>query len=384
MQHTPLINDGFDGESPKRLLDYVTSQKKSGKPIVGIYCGYAPLKLVHAMGLVPALLCAFSKNPIPSAETVLPANLCPLIKSSYGFILEGTCPFFSLSEAVIAETTCDGKKKMFELAAEVKPLHVMDLPQLPDEAEALQNWTVMIRKLQRFLETTFKITVSDQQIEASIQETNRKNRMMRAFFEYAARKPPVLSWSEMYEMSSFALSATKADLEPKLEKVMQRLEARIAEGFHYGTAKSPRVLVTGCPVGGDALKIYKLIEKSGGLVVVLDACSGAKPFIGDTEENTADPVQALAKRYLGIPCSCMTPNTGRLTALSQTIETFKPDAVVEFVLTACHSYNVESYKIGRHVTEQHRLPYLKIESDYSDHDEGQIRTKLEALFEMVA
>ena len=89
------------------------------------------------------------------AETVLPANLCPLIKSSYGFIVEGTCPFFAMSEAVIAETTCDGKKKMFELAAEIKPMHVMDLPQLADEPEALLSWTVMIRKLQRFLEKTF-------------------------------------------------------------------------------------------------------------------------------------------------------------------------------------------------------------------------------------
>jgi len=64
-----------------------------------------------------------------------------------------------MSEAVIAETTCDGKKKMFELAAEVKPMHVMDLPQLPDEAEALNNWTVMIRKLQRFLEDTFEMVM---------------------------------------------------------------------------------------------------------------------------------------------------------------------------------------------------------------------------------
>ena len=60
----------------------------------------------------------------------------------------------------------------------------------------------------------------------------------------------------------------------------------------------------------------------------------------------------------------------------------RPQAVVDFVLTACHSYNVESFKIGRHVSEQHQLPYLKIESNYSSSDEGQIRTKIEALFEI--
>ena len=380
----PLMNDGYDGEPAKRVLRYVQDHKEKGDPVVGIYCGYAPIELIQAMGIVPAVLCAFSKNPIGSAETVLPANLCPLIKSSYGFILEGTCPFFGLSEAVIAETTCDGKKKMFELAAEVKPMHVMDLPQLPDEAEALETWSAMIRKLQRFLEETFDRSVSDDAIESAIRKTNRKNRLMRRLFDYAALHPPAVSWEEIYDVGFLALPATGDEMTPILETVLGRLEKRVERGEHFGTAEAPRVLVTGCPVGGDATKIFRIIESSGGVVVAPDACTGMKAFMGETEEGTSDPVRALARRYLEIPCACMTPNERRLASLSEMIEQFKPDAVVDFVLTACHSYNVESYKVGRHVTDRHQLPFLKIESDYSDNDEGQIRTKVEALFEMAA
>ncbi len=380
----PLMNDGYDGEPAKRVLHYVQKRKDKGDPIVGIYCGYAPIELIQAMGIVPAVLCAFSKVPIAAAETVLPANLCPLIKSSYGFILEGTCPFFAMSRAVIGETTCDGKKKMFELAAEVKPMHVMDLPQLPDEEEALNNWTVMIRKLQRFLEDTLRRSASDQDIETSIQKTNRKNRMMTKLFDFAAIHPPVISWQEMYDVGFLALPSTGDEMIPILETLLDKLEKRVARGEHYGTADSPRVMVTGCPVGGDALKIFKIIEASGGIVVAPDACTGIKAFAGEIEENTSDPIRAMAKRYLEIPCACMTPNDRRLESVSEMIEQFRPDAVVDFVLTACHSYNVESYKVGRHVSEKHGLPYLKIESDYSDNDEGQIRTKIEALFEIVA
>jgi benzoyl-CoA reductase/2-hydroxyglutaryl-CoA dehydratase subunit BcrC/BadD/HgdB len=151
----------------------------------------------------------------------------------------------------------------------------------------------------------------------------------------------------------------------------------------FGTRTSPRLLVSGCPVGGDALKVFHIIEAAGGRVVAPDACTGIKAFEGEIEENTADPVAAIAKRYLEVPCACMTPNQRRLDALSKTIAKFKPDAVVEVVLTACHSYNVESFKVGRHVNETHGLPYLKIETDYSDNDQGQIQTKVEALFEMV-
>ena len=384
MDPQPLFDDQYAGVPAKRVLHYIESKREKGYPVVGIYCGYAPIELIQAMGLIPAVLCAFSKAPIASAETVLPANLCPLIKSSYGFILEGTCPFFAMSEAVIAETTCDGKKKMFELAAEIKPMHVMDLPQLADEPEALENWTVMIRKLQHFLEKTFDRKISDEALQISISNANKKNRAMRKFFEYAAMHPPLISWQEMYDIGFQALPATAEEMEPILETVMAKLEQRAENGIHFGTAEMPRVLVSGCPVGGDALKIFRIIEEAGGVVVVPDACTGIKGFVGEIEENSDDPVKALAKRYLEVPCACMTPNNRRLTALSDLIEQFKPDAVIDFVLTACHSYNVESYKVGRHVNDTHGLPYLKIESDYSDNDEGQIRTKVEALLEMVS
>lgn len=378
-----LMNDGFDGQPAKRVLNYMQGHKENGRPIVGIYCGYAPIELIQAMEIVPAVLCAFSSIPIASAESVLPANLCPLIKSSYGFIMEGSCPFFAMSEAVVAETTCDGKKKMFELAAEVKPMHVMDLPQLSDEPEALANWTVMIRKLQRFLENAYQCKASDEDIEKAIQQSNSKNRLMRRFYDFAALHPPVINWEEMYDAGFLALPATADEVQPLMEELIAKLENRVEQGLHFGTVDSPRVLVSGCPVGGDALKVFKIIEEAGGLVVAPDACTGIKAFMGEIEENTGDPVQAIARRYLEIPCACMTPNTRRLSALSEMIEQYKPDVVIDFVLTACHSYNVESYKISEHVTGKHGLPFLKIESDYSENDEGQIRTKIEALFEIV-
>ena len=223
---------------------------------------------------------------------------------------------------------------------------------------------------------------SPAEIEAAIKDTNRKNRMMQAFYDYAALHPPVINWEEMYDVGGIALSAGAGELAPIMETVMEKLKDRVAKGQHYGSENSPRVLVSGCPIGGDTLKIFRIIEECGGLVVAPDACSGIKAFAGDIEEDTDDPIRAIAKKYLAIPCACMSPNMGRLTALTGMIQRFKPDVVIDVILTACHSYNVESHKIGEHVTETHGLPFLKIETDYSDSDEGQIRTKIEALLEM--
>lgn len=170
---------------------------------------------------------------------------------------------------------------------------------------------------------------------------------------------------------------------PLLETLLTKLENRVADRTYFGRPDSPRVLITGCPIGGDAAKIFRIIEEAGGVVVALDACTGMKAFTGDIEENTSDPISAIAARYMKIPCACMTPNEGRLRSLSDMIERFKPDAVVDFILQSCHAYNIESYKIGNHVIENHGLPFLKVESDYSDGDIEQLRTRVEALFETI-
>lgn len=379
----PLINDEYMGEPPtKRLLAHLQSKRVAGKRIVGVYCGYAPAELLWAADIVPATLCAFSNATIEAAEAVLPANLCPLIKSSYGFIITDTCPFYGISDAVVGETTCDGKKKMFELISHVKPTHIMDLPQLPDEEEAVNNWTNMIRKLQTFLETTFQTRATDDMIEDAIRDTNLKNRMMRKVIDFAALKPTFLGWKEIYDLTFLCLSSTGKEMEPILTGAIDKLEMRKNNNHVYGNERSPRILITGCPLAGDAQKVFNVIEDAGGVIVALDACTGFKPFMTDIEEGSKDPVRALAERYLKIPCSCMTPNDRRLSELTRIIHKFKPDAVIDVVLQACHSYNIESHKIREHVQMTHKLPFLKIVTDFSQSDVGQIRTRVEALLEI--
>ena len=116
-------------------------------------------------------------------------------------------------------------------------------------------------------------------------------------------------------------------------------------------------------------------------MVALEACSGMKGYSIRIEEGTANPLRAVAEATLKIPCSCMSPNRGRLDLLDGMIARFKPDVVIDVILHACHGYNVESYSIRRHVQDRHGLPFLKIETDYSKGDVEQIRTRVEALFE---
>jgi benzoyl-CoA reductase/2-hydroxyglutaryl-CoA dehydratase subunit BcrC/BadD/HgdB len=195
--------------------------------------------VIRAAGAIPVTLCSTSEKPIAAGEEHLPRNLCPLIKASYGFALTDTCPYFHFCDIVVGETTCDGKKKMYELLDRLRPTHVMQLPQT---------------------------------------------------------------------------------------------------------------------------------------------------YLGD--EAKPCPRQAKGRRdglphYLGIPCSCMTPNTKRLDLLDTLVDDYRADGVVDIILQACHTYNVETFQVREHLQAKKNIPYIAVETDYYQGDVEQLSTRMGAFIEMM-
>ncbi len=239
----------------------------------------------------------------------------------------------------------------------------------------------MVRKLKAFLEETFEVDIRDERIEAEIRETNTKCRLVNRVFEYAALNPPAIHWSEVLDIVGLDPVTHSGELHRFIEPVIERLNARVAGGIGFGQPRSPRVLVSGCPIGGEARKVLRIIEDAGGVVVAMEGCSGMKGYSIRVDEGTGDPLSAVAAGSLKIPCACMTPNRRRFDALDEMILRFRPDVVIDVILQACHTYNIESWRIERHVRDRFGLPFLKIETDYSGSDVEQLRTRIEALLE---
>ena len=94
---------------PKSFDEFVDARKagflkvkeyvENGGHLVGMFCSYTPLELFDAAGVSVVGLCGTSNEPIADAEKVLPKNLCPLIKSSYGFAYTEKCPYDRLTGA---------------------------------------------------------------------------------------------------------------------------------------------------------------------------------------------------------------------------------------------------------------------------------------------
>lgn len=84
IKELPEVFEEFAEQRQKSFLA-MKGLKDQGVPVVGAYCTYFPAEIARAMGAVTVGLCSVSDETIPDAEKDLPKNLCPLIKSSYGF-----------------------------------------------------------------------------------------------------------------------------------------------------------------------------------------------------------------------------------------------------------------------------------------------------------
>ena len=369
--------------------DYAEAAKGQGRPIVGIMCEFTPREIILAAGGVPVCLCGGSAETIPAAEQSLPANLCPLIKSTFGYHVTGKNPFLNWADLVVAETTCDGKKKMFELMGASKPMYVVELPQKAEDPDAFEHWVLEVRKLRQHLATRFAVDITDARLTQAIQLMNRERGLRRQLADLMVAQPPPLTGRQLLDFKSI-ISGIEADLQ-QYERALQgyaqpKGAAQVTHPASRITHPEPpvRVLLTGVPLVHGAERVLELIEGAGAVVVCMENCTGLKPILEDVDlDSEPDPIRAIAKKYYHLPCSVMTPNPGRFASMRALAAKFRPQCVIELVWQACLTYDVESYQVRKLVEEELRLPYLKITTDYSPSDSARITSRVEALLEMV-
>lgn len=379
----PAMMEQFDQMREQNMIAVKTA-KEQGRKVAGMYCLYSPTEVVVAAGAIPVPLCGTKQEPIPAAEKVLPRNLCPLIKSSYGFAATDTCPFFHFSDILVAETTCDGKKKMYELLQEYKPLHLLQLPQNQHAENALPYWHNEVKRLKERLEQEFNVNITDDDLRGAIKLINAERRALKELQDTAKTKPAPLSGVDMLTvLFNRGFSADKQVAIETVYRLIDEIKGNIARGESPFTEKNPRILLTGVPVGLGSDKVVRLIEECGGSVVCFESC-GAYKGISSLVDEEKEPLLAIAEKYLATPCSCMSPNNGRFELVSRLAEEFQVAGAVDLTWQGCHTYNIESYSLKRYLQEKQNLPFLQIETDYSASDVEQLKVRIEAFLEMLS
>jgi benzoyl-CoA reductase/2-hydroxyglutaryl-CoA dehydratase subunit BcrC/BadD/HgdB len=377
----PQIFDSF-AEARQNGFLAMKKIKDSGKGVVGQFCTYTPLEIFMAADLVSVGLCSTSDETIPEAEKILPSNLCPLIKSSYGFAITDKCPYMYFSDLVVGETTCDGKMKMYELLGKEKNVHILELPRRQTTPEAKALWRAELVRLKERVEKDFGVVITDDKLREAIRKRNVERALLKKLYELSAMTPPPITG--LRQLQVLFGSQFKFNWDEKVAEIQGAIDS-IKKAYDAGERpvpeSAPRILITGCPMGGVTEKVVKVVEEAGAVVVAFENCTGAKQMDRQCRED-GDPLTNIAEYYLQIGCSVMTPNTNRFELLDRLCEQFKVNGVVEMTLQACHTYAIEAYTVKTHLQEKN-IPYLQLETDYSTADIGQLSTRAGAFVEML-
>ena len=380
MDYYNFVIAEIHGVRPQELI----KAQEEGKKVFGTFCVYVPDELIFAANAIATGLCGGSQFWVPGGEKVLPTNTCPLIKASVGARLDRTCPFFRIADMYIGETTCDGKKKAWEILGEDVPVHVMDLPQMKREKD-IKAWAEEIKELKKVIEEFTGNKVTEESLSESIKLINNKRKALSRLYECRKADKVPISGRDALVISQIAFYDDPARFTQMTNKLCDELEQRIKDGISVVKEGTKRILLTGTPLAVPNWKLHNIIETSGAVVVCEEMCTGTRYFenlVDETKTTVDEQIDALANRYMGINCACFTPNTGRIDDIIRLAKEYKVDGVIDVNLKFCSLYDVEGYTVERALKEA-GIPVMGIETDYTDNDAEQLRTSIGAFIEMI-
>ncbi|MBQ4577782.1 MAG: 2-hydroxyacyl-CoA dehydratase [Clostridia bacterium] len=368
------------GIRPAELVE----ARKNGQKVFGTFCVYVPDEVVIAANGIVTGLCGGSQFWVPDGEKVLPKSTCPLIKASVGARLGKTCPFFRLADMYVGETTCDGKKKAWEILGEDVPMHIMDIPQMK-RPEDIERWAGEIKKFAKVVEDLTGNQITVEKLNEAIKTVNEKRKAMARVYEARKAEKLPISGKDALLMSQIAFFDDPTRCAQMCNKLADELDKRIEDGVSVFPAGTKRILLTGTPLAIPNWKLHHIVETSGAAVVCEEMCTGTRYFenlVPDDSKTLDEAYMALAQRYMKTNCACFTPNTGRIDDLLRLAKEYKVDGVIDVNLKFCCLYDTEGYNVEK-AMKAAGIPVLGIETDYTDTDAEQLKTRVQAFVEML-
>ncbi len=381
MGYFDFVMSEVHGLRIKELLD----EKKAGRKIIGSYCVFVPEEIVLAANATLVGLCSGADFATEDVEKLLPRNTCALIKSSFGFKIGKVCPYLESADMIVGENTCDGKKKAYETLKDlVENLYVMDLPQV----KSANGKALLKAEYERFkaaVENLTGVSITAESLKQAIRTVNAKRMAIHRLSTLRKADPAPISGLDALLANQVFFYDNPARFTDSVNKICDELEKRIEAKTGVFPEKTPRILVSGCPQAVPNWKLPLIVEAARAVIVGEESCvgeRGTRNLTDDSGQSVDDMLNAIVNRYFQVDCAIFTPNPDRLDHIREMVAAYKADGVIHYGLQFCQPYLMEAIPVAK-ALEESNIPCLRIETDYSMEDMGQLKTRVEAFVEML-
>ncbi len=360
---------------------YIKRWKEKGGKVMGYYCTYVPIEIIHAAGMLPYRIRATGSTSSDLGDVYTYRTMCTYCRHSLDQAMRGEYKFL---DGLVACYSCDHVRRLFDIwkAGKVEfpyspfYLHFLSVP-IKAEEESEEWMASGLERFVRSLENNFQVRITDEALRQSIKVYNEKRSLLKSLYELRKQEIPPISGAEILEILIASTSMPVEEFNQLLREALEELRGR--DGFSDYRA---RLLL-----GGGELEdpeYVKLIEDLGGLVVTDFLCFGIRDF-WDLVDEDAEPIPALAKRYLErVSCPRMIDHPRRQQFLMDLVKEYKVDGIIIQRMKYCDIWGGEGAMMEWDMKkESSPTPYMVLEREYLMGAVGQMRTRVQAFLETI-
>ncbi|NLA70754.1 MAG: 2-hydroxyacyl-CoA dehydratase, partial [Clostridiales bacterium] len=239
-----------------------------------------------------------------------------------------------------------------------------------------------IKDLLAVVEETTGNKVTAESLAEWIKVINLKRAALERLYNLRKNDNSPISGTDSLLISQIAYYDDPKRFTQMLNVLCDELETRVSNDVNVAPG-AKRIIISGTPMAIPNWKMHNIVETSGAVVVCEETCTGTRYFenyVDESGKTIDEMIHNIADRYMKINCACFTPNEGRFDDLIRLAKEYKADGVIDVNLKFCQTYDIEGYTLEQRLNEA-GIKVLGLETDYTDTDTSQLKTRVEAFIE---
>ncbi|MFO8010536.1 MAG: 2-hydroxyacyl-CoA dehydratase family protein [Dehalococcoidia bacterium] len=351
--------------------------REGGGRIAGYFCSSFPQEIIVAAGLLPFRVRGTGSTGTELSDACFSSINCSFVRHTFNMALRGEMDFL---DGIIVPNSCDNVRRVYDHWIRRMDTPFVALMSLPRKAgEPQVDWLrEELVNLKEGLEAHFGVAITDEGLWGAIKLQNETRLLQRELYDLRKREAPPITGAEILAVT-VAGTAMPVD---RYNSLLRELlaELRGAEGI---TEYRARLMVIGGELDNPAY--LEVIEGQGGLIVTDSLCFGSRMFWKDVDETASDPLTALARYYIMERPSCprvFGEYEHRAKYVQDMIREFHVDAVILERLAFCDFWGFEQFTSYNDFRDW-AIPLLMLDREYLLSGVGQLKTRVQALLEMI-
>jgi benzoyl-CoA reductase subunit C len=267
---------------------------KEGRVIVGYLPIYFPREIIHAAGgIAVGIFGGGDRKQIVKGDAYYQSYICHIPRSVIELALDKQLDHF---DGFIFPSICDVIRNLsgiFKQKGIGKFVKYMDFPQnfLP-EIGGVYYQQEMLHILQ-YMKEINGVEVTTERLNHAIQLYNRNRQLIKFMYDIRQEYPWRLSIEDVYHIIRAGTVMPVEEHNELLEQVCEHIQNDIGK-----PQDKVKVVVSGAFCEQPAVGLIKAIEEAGCYVVDDDYMLGSRMILGEIDDSTDKPLEAIANAYI--------------------------------------------------------------------------------------